>query len=119
MKAIGNVEERIKEIQDYFIQKLINGEFEVNEEKCTEAVFHLIIDGKYKFAIWIGISIKYMRLHAPVDCPNFIELGDFTDEQKESLRAHIDAQISKNKERKKKVRIRQLQAELAGLQTSI
>lgn len=43
---------KIKQVQDYLKNKLLSGEFEV--EEIEEYRLCLIIDNEYKFTIWVG-----------------------------------------------------------------
>lgn len=43
---------KIKQVQDYFKNRLLQGEFEV--ESISEHVLNVVIDSKYNFGIWIG-----------------------------------------------------------------
>ena len=46
------MKEKIKEIQDYFKDKILSEDFEVSE--VSEHVTTLLVDGEYKFNIWTG-----------------------------------------------------------------
>lgn len=76
------MKEKIKEIQDYFIAKILANEFEVT--KIGEHVLELIVDGEYKFAIWIANSPDNRRpYHASYEY--FIQLKF---NQKQALKCH-------------------------------
>ena len=46
------METKIKEVQSYFRNKLIAGDFKI--DGTDEYVLNITVDGKYKFSIWIG-----------------------------------------------------------------
>ena len=51
-----NIDEKLKDIGDYFKNKIISGEFEVIDcDKCTVTV---LIDEKHKFELWISNDPK-------------------------------------------------------------
>lgn len=53
------IEQKIKEVQKYFIDKILNQDFEIDKENCS--VFDyimLIIDKKYKFELIINNQQK-------------------------------------------------------------
>lgn len=49
---LKTMQAKIKEVQDYFKSKILNGEFEVS--KITEYKIHLVVDSKFEFVIWAG-----------------------------------------------------------------
>jgi len=52
-----NIEESIKEISNYFKQKVFDGEFEFI--KCDIHTAKIKVDDKYVFTIWIANEPKY------------------------------------------------------------
>ena len=63
--------ELIKEVQNYFTEKLIKGEYEI--EKLKRHTVHLIIDG-YNFTFWIANGLLSFRQYSELDESNFIDL---------------------------------------------
>lgn len=51
------MEAKIKEVYDYFKSKILSKDFKI--EEMSEYTFTIIIDGKYKFTIWVA------NLHIP------------------------------------------------------
>jgi hypothetical protein len=45
------MEDKIKEIEKYFIDKILSNQFKIVD--MSEAVFTILIDEKYSFAIWM------------------------------------------------------------------
>ena len=43
---------KIKEVQDYFIAKMLSNDFKITE--MSEHVAEILIDGKYQFNIWLA-----------------------------------------------------------------
>ncbi len=64
------MEEKIEEVQDYFVNKILAGDFEI--EKWTEYVCYIKIDGKYKFNIWVCNEPKETK-------PCIVHTGYFMD----------------------------------------
>jgi uncharacterized protein YaiE (UPF0345 family) len=75
------MEQAIKEVQKYFTNKLLSGEFEVT--KRGECTFTVMVDGKYSFCIWMANQPNNRRLYEGE--ASFISL-DFT--QKQRLKLH-------------------------------
>ena len=55
------MEKKIKQVQDYFIAKILAGEFRITE--ISEHRLKLIVDEKYPFEIWIANGPTYRRLY--------------------------------------------------------
>jgi hypothetical protein len=71
---------RIKELNDYFVNKLVNGEYEVVES--DKFVVMVNIDG-YRFNIWIGNGESNLQTYGQGFDSNFIEL--FFNEGQKSM----------------------------------
>tara|TARA_R100000900_G_scaffold144902_1_gene129708 strand:+ start:174 stop:533 length:360 start_codon:yes stop_codon:yes gene_type:complete len=71
------VEIQIKEIQDYFRNKIIDGEYEVIT--ADSYTLQVAVDGEYKFCLWTSNGEDMFRLYEGMY--NFIEL-EFSKEQK-------------------------------------
>ena len=87
-----SMEDKIKEVQEYFVTKMINGDFEFvsYDEYCVS----IIIDGKYSFELWIANKVSYLHLsNADSMKPNFMQL-ELKENQSnfiwEHLMPHID-----------------------------
>ena len=51
-----NIENKIKEVSDYFLNKFLTGDFKF--VSADEYNANVIVDDKYKFIFWIGNEIK-------------------------------------------------------------
>jgi hypothetical protein len=51
-----DIEDKIKEVSDYFLNKFLTGDFKFVSADNYNA--HVIVDDKYKFIFWIGNEIK-------------------------------------------------------------
>jgi len=71
------MEQKIKEVQEYFISKILNSQFIITHKE--EYTWNLTIDEKYVFEIWMQNAPVY-RKPKPVHGVNFMDLG-FTDKQ--------------------------------------
>lgn len=59
-----NIEKSLKEIGEYFKNKILNGDFDLKD--CSEYSAFILIDKKHKFDIWIGNSYivkDYLEIH--------------------------------------------------------
>ena len=89
------MEAKIKEVQDYFKNKIFSNDFEVVEiDKYT---MQILIDSKYNFRIWISNGANSIELYSMASILNFIHL-DFDTEEKELvwlvLKPHLDKDIT-------------------------
>ena len=73
---------KIKEIQDYFIAKMLSNDFEITD--TSEHVAEILIDGEYRFGIWLANKpenrIPYHGVH------NYFMEVKFT--RKQALKMH-------------------------------
>jgi len=83
------MEQKIKEVQEYFTAKILADEFEITSK--TEHTWNILIDGKYKFEIWMANDRDY-REPTNMHGGQFMELK-FTTAQKHRL----DSLLSKRK----------------------
>lgn len=72
------IEQKIKEVNDYFVNKLVNKDYEIQiTDKYSVTV---MIDGKYTFSIWI--SNGYKHISCDVASQTSFMVLDFTEYQK-------------------------------------
>ena len=71
---------KIKELNDYFVNKLVNGEYEV--EKSDKYTVMVNIDG-YRFDIWIANGESNLHTYGQGFNGNFMEL--FFDSDQKSM----------------------------------
>ena len=57
------MKEKIEEVQQYFKNKLLSGDFEITE--ISENLCKIKVDSEYIFTIWIGNLIKYSTTVKP------------------------------------------------------
>lgn len=106
---------RIKELNDYFAEKLVNGEYEVKGRDKFMIVVN--IDG-YRFSIWISNGSSKVQTYWLGLKGNFMELS-FNDGQKKTIYENLtgdDYKISlmaeiENKEKE----IEQLKSKLSKI----
>ncbi|KAA6337098.1 hypothetical protein EZS27_014780 [termite gut metagenome] len=111
------MEEKIKEVQEYFISKILNEEFEVSVEKSSKHILVLVIDEKYEFSIWAANNVEDRAQYFDFPCGNFITLGEFSDELKEVVEKYVVEYRSMHENRLKKKRIEELELELKELRS--
>lgn len=51
-----NIKEKIKEVEDYFKDKISNGDFEI--KGCSEFTVQILIDNQYSFNLWVANDPK-------------------------------------------------------------
>ena len=71
------MKQKIKEVQEYFISKILSGGFDII--KKDEYTFSLQIDKKYNFEIWMA-NLPTNRKPKNIHDNNFMDL-EFTDKQ--------------------------------------
>ncbi len=101
---------KIKEIQQYFKNKLLAGEFEV--KKINEYYVDVVIDGEYPFVIWVGNMFNYPHTVKTWESGNNLIKLDFTKEDGLQLCSIIKPAVLKYR---KNTLIAQKQAELEKL----
>jgi|SRR5690554_2864041 len=74
------IEEKIKEINDYFAEKIANGDYEIMAIDDDELTTEIKIDSKYEFTLWVSKTNgwKHFGVH---DTKNAMKVS-FTDFQK-------------------------------------
>jgi hypothetical protein len=77
------MKEKIKEIQDYFIGKILSDEFEVIN--MGEHVIEILVDGEYKFAIWAANTPENRKPYHSAGYEYFIQLKF---NEKQALECH-------------------------------
>lgn len=109
------METKIKEVQDYFKSKLIDGDFDVKE--VTEYTISVKIYGQ-KFHVWIGNFHNHESINLYDGYYNFI-MFDLTDEEKLKLQTILKKVVVKFKKEllaaEKERRIKELEEELQEL----
>jgi hypothetical protein len=86
------MEQKIKEVQEYFKQKMLKGEF-VLGEKVEPTFSDIIIEDRYKFIIWISTTHDTAKVWESVD-NHFIKGIKFTDEEQIEFRKIIEPKLA-------------------------
>lgn len=76
------MKEKIKEIQDYFREKLLKGEFEIT--KRERFTYTVLIDKEYKFEIWMSNGSEHRKLY----CSSIGTFMYFDLTKKQALKLH-------------------------------
>ena len=76
------MKEKIQEVQRYFKDKLLNADFEVIS--CDAYYLKVLIDGEYKFNIWLSSGPVYRNVISGGAQKSFMNLH-LTSEDKEEL----------------------------------
>jgi len=106
------MENKIKEVQDYFKNKILSGEFDICE--IHEYYVTVLVDITHEFCIWVG------RENAPDYCKlwdgkfNFIYF-DFEKEERAELHKSMLRIIADSEEALKAKQIAALEAQLTAL----
>lgn len=104
------MKEKIAEVQSYFKNKLLTGEFEVIE--ITENYVNVVIDGEYPFSIWVGNMFDHPHTVKTWEFGKNLIALDFTKEDGLQLYSIIKPQVLQYR---KNTLIAQKQAELEKL----
>lgn len=80
------MEKKIKEVQKYFKDKILKGEFEF--VKASKFSVHIKVDSKYPFEIWTGSGPRWLAFEKTTS-ENFILLGNLTQEEQLCLWEHM------------------------------
>jgi len=91
------MKDKIKEVEDYFKTKLLNGDYEIT--KRDQYIYTVLIDNKYIFAIWVSGDVCNRDIYVMRD--NYIQISFDTIEEKQTLHSKLykdyNAYMSKNK----------------------
>jgi len=104
----------IESVQQYFSQKLINGEYEATEIK--QDYIRVKVDNQYNFILWIASGEKYFRTWESISS-YFISIPDFTADEKAIGYAHAMKIVSENSEIARRAEIARLEQELNKLKS--
>lgn len=75
------LKDRIKELNDYFVEKLVNGEYKVKERSSYTVMVNI---DSYKFNIWIANGSSNVQTHGHGFDSNFMDLF-FNEGQKSTI----------------------------------
>jgi hypothetical protein len=80
------MENKIKEIREYFTNIIVNGEYKVTEK--TEHVWTILIDESFVFTLWIASGAFWLRTYE-----NSLMHLDFTKEEKQVIWDKIELEV--------------------------
>jgi len=106
------MENKIKEVQDYFKQKLIKGEYEGSD--FNDSYFTATIDGPYNFIIWVGNEGRYCRTWNAIG-NFFMVLPEFNPIESAEMFTHASRIMAENSKRITAEKIEKLESELNKL----
>jgi len=78
------MEDKIKEVHDYFKNKIVIGDYVVHN--VGEYTIVIIVDGKYRFTLWTANEAQNLKTYS--DPPCYMQLTFSLDEQ-ESIFAYL------------------------------
>ncbi len=91
------MQQKILEVQNYFIGKIVNLEFKIKETNDFQC--EIIIDERYKFMIWIGNGFTSLGMGS-LSSSHFMDLEKtFSQEEKRKIWGFIRPTIKTAKER--------------------
>ena len=114
------MKDQIKQVQEYFKNKIIEGDFEIVNIGSHDMT--IIVDEEYVFSMWIANGTSGYNQTSPLfDCdPNFIKFGKLSESEQEEAFIHVKPAIiahRKNKEIvEKQKQIEELKAEINDLE---
>jgi len=74
------MDDKIKEIQDYFKQKILEGDYVIKKMDTTNLVIE--IDSQYIFNFWVANGPKFFELYRDFNSFSFMDIM-FTEEEKQ------------------------------------
>lgn len=113
-----SIEQKIAEVQQYFINKLVEADFEI--EDGDQFSLKVLVDGKYKFNIWIANGVDCISAQIGIGAV-FMALPEFNSIQKKILYGKIEAEILKytgieHHRELLKIQIAELQSKIENLE---
>lgn len=107
---------KISEVQDYFKNKIINGDYEVVSFEPNYVKVQ--IDSQFDFIIWTGNSALYCKQWRYMD-NQFMLLTEFTESESAECFKNVTALIEENSENIRIAKIEKLKAELIQLEGGV
>ena len=114
-----DIEEALKDVSNYFKQKIISGDFKF--KSCRDCIATVVIDDKYTFELWIANNPKFDFGFYSIGF-GFTSLDSFnfkTEKERllgwKQVEPHVDAYKQKVLVREKQKEINRLQKELDKL----
>jgi len=76
------MESKIKEVEEYFKQKIVEGEYKVVDR--TQYVVNILVDNKYTFNLWVASGYHNFEPYNEFDSENFMYLRFTLKEKREA-----------------------------------
>jgi len=118
-----NLKKTLNEINDYFANKLLNGDYKFIS--CDEHTAKLIFDDKYNFEVWIannpennfGFHFNYLSAERSLfsDLGNTFKTNDERLKAWEKLKPHVTVYKKEQLRREKEEMIKKLEDELNNI----
>jgi len=111
-----DIEKQIKKVNDYFVKKLIDGDYEVYDSDSTTVKIQ--IDFQYNFELWIANGPESFECYSSSffsGMSSFMHLS-FSDKEKKELHRKFNIYNSKSQRER---RVKELTKELNNLKQSL
>jgi hypothetical protein len=108
------VKAALKEVNDYFRDKIVVGDYTVEER--GERTYKLIIDGKYTFNLWIANGEDYFGCYDSSFSTNTIDVKFRVEDKLKAfkiIKKDIAETIGKEREAKEREEFKRLQKKFA------
>lgn len=86
------MKKKIKEVQNYFKSKIIDGDFEI--KKISEHTLIILIDSEYEFTMWIANGVNWYEDYRNTAESCFIHLPKFTQAERKKAWSKVYKQIN-------------------------
>lgn len=106
--------ELIKTVQQYFAQKLINGEYEPID--INPNYVEALVDNQFSFVLWVASGEKYFRTWESIS-RYFIRIPEFTADEQAIGYANAMKIVTDNSEKIRLAEIARLEQELNKLKS--
>ena len=84
------MKEKIAEIQKYFKDKIVNGDYEIID--ICEHYPTIQIDGEYNFALWTSNEVTNIEAYMGSG-KSFMKLPEFTEEEKKIIWKALEEEV--------------------------
>ena len=61
-----NLKKKIKEVNNYFVAKILAGDFEVNKVQDDKFFIKITIDGEFSFNMWMYCGMDMLTTHSGI-----------------------------------------------------
>ena len=88
------MENKIKEVQEYFRNKIVNGEYEILE--MDQYIACILIEDKYKFGIWHAGGVNHVEIYHTGNSSNSFMYIKFNYNDKTVIFNYLKPYVDKN-----------------------